>query len=223
MDAGASVWDKIQKHERWATVLFILEGLIIIGLIADVVYLNMYIFKNQAAKPSSQTAHPTQVTDISPTQITQLSPTPCDTCANATPTQVQTPSKQGGTTIIQNSVKDYYISLGSGTNQTSDWEDVPGAQAVVDFGQYGSIKNISFEASVYVENANEWVAVRLYNETDKHPVWNSDLMFNNGTAAYLTSQALAYDTGSKLYQVQMKTQLQYPATLAQSRLHILLK
>jgi hypothetical protein len=44
-----------------------------------------------------------------------------------------------------------------------------------------------------------------------------------GTSAYLISNPIAYDKGSKIYQVQMKTQLQYPANLTQARIHITLQ
>ena len=93
----------------------------------------------------------------------------------------------------------------------------------LDFGSYNRIKEVHFEASVYVPTANQSVSVRLYNVTDKHPVWYSEVTMAGGPSAYLTSPAVSYDTGTKLYQVQMKTQLQSTANLVQSKIHVTLQ
>jgi hypothetical protein len=196
-----------------------LEGILTVLLLGNIVYLNLYLFDNGLlAKPANNNTIQTPVVTSSPSPT--LLPTLCPSCLTTTVSPKVT--KQSAP-VIQNSVKDYYVSLGSGTSQASDWTDVPGVAAVIDFGQYPHIKEIHFEASVYVPTANEWVSIRLYNETDKHPVWNSQVTTNAAATAYLTSPALNYDTGSKLYQVQMETQLQAPATLVQSRIHIILQ
>ena len=128
--------------------------------------------------------------------------------------------KLSGTTTSTTSVKEYYVPLGTGNNATSDWTDVVGASATVDTAQYPQIKKVIFEATVAVPTGNEVAYVRLFNQTDKHPVWFSEMSMNTTGPTLLTSQAITLDKGSKLYQVQMKTQLQYPANLNQSRIHI---
>ncbi|MEK7092836.1 MAG: hypothetical protein AAB907_04390, partial [Patescibacteria group bacterium] len=64
--------------------------------------------------------------------------------------------------------------------------------------------------------------VRLFNATDKHPVWYSDLFLEGGATQLLISPAIQLDSGSKLYAVQMKTSLKFETNLLQSRLHIVL-
>jgi hypothetical protein len=120
-----------------------------------------------------------------------------------------------------NSIKEQFISFGTGSNQTSEWEDVPGLQASIDFGNYQNIKDIRFEVSVSIPTANQTASVRLFNVTDKHPVWNSEITTANNV--YAVSSPIIYDNGSKTYQVQMKTQLKYLANLTQARLHIVLQ
>jgi hypothetical protein len=216
-----SFFTKLQRHEKWTSIMISLEGILTLLLLANIIYLNLYLFHSKLFTPSSG-GKKIQSPIITATPPTETSPTPCAACSPITPSSPVTTPRQAPV-VIQNAVKDYYISLGSGTTQSNDWVDVPGIQAVIDFGQYPHIKEIHFEVSVYVPSANEWVSVRLYNETDKHPVWNSQVTTDATTTAYLTSPAISYDTGQKFYQVQMQTQLQVPATLVQSRLHIVLR
>ncbi len=117
---------------------------------------------------------------------------------------LQTTSTQQTT----NQAKQFFITFGSGTGSSEDWQDVSGLQVTIDSSQYGKIKAAYFETSVYVPGANQDVYVRLYNVTDKHPVWYSDLTFNNaGTAQTQTSQPIILADGNKAYTVQMKAQL----------------
>lgn len=139
----------------------------------------------------------------------------------ATASSVVSETTTGGVSKTSQ-IREFFIPIGSGTNSSSDWEDVAGLQVVVDTAQYGKIKNAYFEVSVNVPNGNEIVYVRLYNVTDKHPVWFSELTFvNANTAQQLTSDNITLDSGNKAYKVQMKTQLKIPASLNSSRIRIL--
>ncbi len=122
--------------------------------------------------------------------------------------------------VSTSAAKEYFVPLGTGTNATGDWTDVAGASAYVDTAQYPKIKNVVFEATVSVPTGNQTVYVRLFNATDKHPVWFSDVSMNTTGPLLLTSSPITLDKGNKLYQVQMKTQLKFTANLSQSRIHI---
>ncbi|MDE2026871.1 MAG: hypothetical protein KGJ07_10395, partial [Patescibacteria group bacterium] len=156
---------------------------------------------------------------ILPSTLPLVSPTALPTIA---PTSIPTtiPSQSSLPEVSNNAVKEYFIPMGGGSSQASDWTDVPGATAQVDFGSYNSIKEVHFEASVVIPTGNETASVRIFNVTDKHPVWYSEITLTNGQ--FISSNPVVYDTGSKLYQVQMKTSLQFLATLVQSRIHIIL-
>ncbi len=129
-------------------------------------------------------------------------------------------NKLSGTTTTASVAKEYYVPLGTGTNATSDWADVVGASATVDTAQYPRMKQVVFEATLAVPTGNQVAYVRLFNKTDGHPVWYSELSMNTSGPTLLTTQAITLDKGSKLYQVQMKTQLKHTANLNQARLHI---
>ncbi|HUD44303.1 MAG TPA: hypothetical protein VMR41_02040 [Patescibacteria group bacterium] len=228
---------RIENDEKKIiTVLFIL-GLFIIFLIADVIYLNFNVFKatkNQSQPLNSNsvfTTIPTLVVSSAPTVAALLSSTPpasssvIQSPTSVIVTQAVTPTIKVTPTIAPPaaSIKDYYIPMGTGSVQSGDWSDVPGAAATIDFGQYSNVKQILFEASIYIPSANETASVRLYNETDNHPVWYSNMTTSGSATNYLVSQPITYDSGAKLYQVQMLTQLQYTANLVQSRIHVILK
>jgi hypothetical protein len=141
--------------------------------------------------------------------------------ATLTPTPTKAEPVSSGSTS-SNSVKEYFIPFGSGSGNSTDWQDVAGLQANVDSSTYGTIKSVVFEASLHIPNGNEIAKIRLFNATDGHPVWNSELDFNGNTSSvFKTSKSIALDTGNKLYKVQMQTQLQYSAVIDQSRLHII--
>lgn len=121
---------------------------------------------------------------------------------------------------LSSSIKEFYISFGGGSNSTDDWADVAGLQVEVDSAKYGNIKSVVFEATVNIPTGNQITYVRLFNVTDKHPVWFSDLSVEGEGAKLLLSQPITLDSGNKLYQVQMKTSLKRLANLIQARLHI---
>ncbi|MBU1326527.1 hypothetical protein KKB64_03735 [Patescibacteria group bacterium] len=119
------------------------------------------------------------------------------------------------------SAKEFYISLGTGSNASSDWADVTGAKAYIDTTSYGKIKKVTFEASLQVPSGSQISYVRLFNATDKHAVWFSEISLAGSGPELLTSSPIALDPGNKLYQVQMKSQLAKSTSLLFARIHIL--
>jgi hypothetical protein len=202
---------RLVSDERSTKVRFTVVTIILILILFNISFLNYIYISDSKKQPNLLTETTTTSSTTKPSDNLFI---PTTTIA---PTQTQNIP-----TINTNkpTVKDYYIPLGSGTGQGTDWNDIPGAQATVDFAQYSPIKEIRLEVSVNIPTGNESVSVRLYNVTDKHPVWYSEVITNNATS-YLTSSPIIYDLGSKLYQVQMRTQLEYPANLTQARIHII--
>lgn len=121
---------------------------------------------------------------------------------------------------VSSGVKEFYVSFGSGSNTTDEWADVLGVEASIDSTKYGRIRSLSFEATIHIPTGNEIAYVRLYNVTDDHPVWFSEVSVEGGTAKLVTSPPITLDSGNKRYRVQMKTSLKYQANLTQARLRI---
>ena len=141
---------------------------------------------------------------------------------HSTASAKKTPASSAAKTTVDavSQTKEFFVPFGSGSNATSDWEDVPGLKAYIDSTKYSSIKTVVLEASVRIPTGNEKAYVRLFNETDKHPVWFSDVSLEGGTAQLLVSSPITLDSGNKLYKVQMKTSLKFNAILDQARIHI---
>lgn len=116
--------------------------------------------------------------------------------------------------------KENYVPLGSGTSTAREWTDVPGAQAYIDTASYGKIKTATFEATVQVPNGSQITWVRLFNATDKHPVWFSDITLDSSGPTLLTSAPITLDPGKKLYIVQLKSQLGSQTQILQARVKI---
>ncbi|HLD01734.1 MAG TPA: hypothetical protein VJC10_02550 [Patescibacteria group bacterium] len=118
------------------------------------------------------------------------------------------------------SAKEFFVSLGSGSTSSTDWTDITGVLATIDSSSYGKIKQAFFEPTIQNPNGNQKVWARLYNVTDKHPVWFSEVYSEGSATNLLTSPAITLTSGSKVYQVQMKTQLGATSNLTQSRIRI---
>lgn len=205
--------EELQEDEKHTKIAFLFTGIVILLLIINLIYLNVAIFSHQTISSVTSEPSPNPSASVSPTVL--LSPSP-----SASVQPITSPTMA----VVQNpSVTEYFIPFGSGTSQATDWTDVPGMQTTVDFGQYPNIKEVRFEASVYVPTANQSVLVRLFNVSDKHPVWYSEVSMIGNASTYLTSQPIIYNTGSKIYQVQVKTQLGALTNLVQAKLHVLLK
>ncbi len=216
-----------KRFISFKNIFFALLILIVINLLC----LDILIFKNRNIKtiekiiPTSSLTNDQNDSSCSLSCITKineevqkLNKQTIQKAVTLTPTETKKPS------VSSLSVKEYYIPFGSGSGNSADWQDVAGLQAYVDSVGYPNIKSVVFEASLHIPTGNETVTVRLYNATDGHPVWNSEVNFNgNASSVLLTSSSVSLDSGNKLYKVQMKTQLQFNAILDQSRLHITTK
>jgi len=200
---------QIEKDEKEIKIGFTLSALLIIILLANVVYLNLFIVKISSSKPSE----PIAVKAV-PTLTPSASPSPILVTVTSSP-----PNQNSPTSIKP---KDYFVNLGSGTNQSLDWADVPGTLNTFDIAQYENIKEVHLESNIDVPTANGTVSVRLFNKTGNYAVWNSERSVQAQTKGDLIiSQNIIYDTGPKLYQIQMKSQFGVPANLTQVRLHII--
>lgn len=185
--------------------------LVLINMIA----LDIFIAFNTHPTTAAKTSLPTQIPEMTPTssptitlsQKNILSPTP-------QPVNQSVPYASSG--------NEFFIPLGTGTSTAATWTNVPGVQAYIDSTQYPNIQTVTFEASVVLPASLQIVSVQLYNMTANHPVWFSQvtLQSSNGTGM-LISSPITLDPGNNLYQVQMQTQLQAPANLVQSRVHII--
>lgn len=198
--------------------------LVLIVILANLFLLDLYIFDNRfVASESTQTV-------TTPIPSTASFETVCTKdceqqlhalVASMTASVIQTQSSSKEVPYSTPGVREVYIPLGSGSVANDEWANVPGATAYVDTSNYATIKSVTLEVSVRIPASSQYVYVRLYNVTDKHPVWGSDMSTYEATKL-LVSPAITLDSGNKLYQLQMKTQLKEASGVVdQAKLHIL--
>ena len=200
---------EMEKEEKEIKIGFAVSGALTAIIIVNLIYLNIFIATHNTTPPKLAAA---TVSTPSPT------PSPISTASAV----IEPSAQQVVTAPPQNSARDYYINLGSGTNQSTDWTDVSGTLSTFDIAQYQNIKEVHLETTINVPTANGTISVRLFNKTDGTAVWNSDRTVNAQVSGdLLISQNIFYPYGPKLYSVQMKSQLGILANLAQARLHII--
>ncbi len=213
-----------RRLSSFKNILLVLLILIFINLL----YLDVLILKGESIKTISSptfTQSGQSESSCSSACVTKINEAvKAFSKPSVLPTVSPIPTKSQNSSVSSSSVKEYYVPFGSGSGNSADWQDVSGLQAYVNSTSYPNIKSVVFEASLHIPTGNETVNVRLYNATDNHPVWNSEVYFNGNTSSVLaTSSNVTLDSGNKLYKVQLKTQLQFQAILDQSRLHITTK
>lgn len=185
--------------------------LLLINMIALDIFIAYNTHPTTAAKTTlllqDDEAIPTPSPTASIFQANFISPTP-------QPNSISLPLTSTG--------NEFFIPLGTGTSTAATWTNVPGVQAYIDSTQYSNVKTVTFEASVVLPATPQIVSVQLYDVTNNHPVWFSQVtMQSSNTSQLLISNPITLSSGNNLYQVQMQTQLQAPANLVQSRVHII--
>jgi hypothetical protein len=117
-------------------------------------------------------------------------------------------------------VRELFVPLGNGTAYNTDWTDVPGVYASINRENYNRIKSVVFEVTLSIPASSQVVWIRLYNATDKHPVWYSEVTTSESGPKTLVSSPISLDSGLKEYQVQLKTQLGGIVNITNSRIRI---
>jgi len=193
-------------------------------VLLNLLFLDLLIFRNPKTEIIERTVSMPIISNVCPASCLSEISNATKSAALLSPTAKPTPTptvKLTSQTQTSSFVKEFFVPFGSGSNSSDDWQDIGGLKATLDPANYGSIKTVIFEATVRIPTGNETAYVRLYNATDKHPVWFSEVSLEGGTPQLLVSKPITLDSGNKTYQVQMKTSLKYPAFLDQSRLHII--
>lgn len=198
--------------------------ILLLGIFINLLFLDLIVLgsKNTNTNSSSLSSQITDSVNTCSNECKALIDESISNLNNISTTLTPTPVSSISTTqTTSTNVREYYVPFGSGSGSSSDWQDLPGLQASIDSKGYGNIKSVTFEVSLHIPTGNETASVRLYNATDKHPVWNSEITFDgNSTSVFKTSSPISLDNGNVFYKVQIKTQLQFPAILDQSRVHI---
>ncbi len=122
--------------------------------------------------------------------------------------------------VGKSSISEYSIFIGSGSVKTQEWSDVAGLIVEIDSTKYKSVKTVKFEASLRIPSGVGRVFARLYNKTDQHPVWFSEINSDSSASVFLQSEEITLDSGKKSYVVQMKSTIGAEALIDSARVKI---
>ncbi len=202
-------------------------GLAILAIaLVDLAYVNWWILKRDSTKNegNNQTRVLEVVTSPAPSP-TQPTPQP-ETTQTEPKTVVETKTvvEKQTQTIVQTAQKEIFIPIGTGSTKNNSYEDLAGLEVSIDTNKYPNIDSVTFEASIWVQDGNGKMFAQLYNMTDKHPVWNSEISTSSGSSVLAVSTKIALDSGNKTYRVQAKTNLtSYAAHVDNARIKITLR
>ena len=161
-----------------------------------------------------------KINKIASSSTTQAATTGTPIVLTPTAIPISTPTPLPPTPTRTDTVKEFFVPLGAGSGNSSDWSVISGAGAKIDPSDYGDIKTMTFEATLRIPTGNEIVWIRLYNANTYQMISGSEMTLSSGTPTLLISQPISLVSGNNLYQIQMKTQLQYPANIDMARLRI---
>lgn len=199
-------------------------GIAIIALaLADLLYINWWMIKNQRIDSGGQKQEESRaVTEATPAPSPSVSPSPEPTASPVVETK--TVVEKETQTIVQTAQKEIFIPIGSGSTKKSSYDDLAGLEVSIDSNKYANIESVVFEGSIWVQDGNGKVYAQLYNKTDGHPVWNSEISTSSATGVLTTSSKITLSSGNKTYKVQAKTNLtEFAAHVDSARIKITLK
>ena len=193
-------------------------------LTVNIVMLDLMIFFGRATRGPSEIAATTIRVTTTPTPVEGCSSS-CmakideltrrvDALPAVEPTQISQSALSA-----RGSTKEYYIPLGSGTTKSNVWQDIAGAEAIIDTANYPSIKSVVFEVFLNIPTANGSVYAKLFNVTDKHDVWFSEVI-SEGPVLTKKEATVTLDPGAKTYRVMGLSTLKYDANVENARLRI---
>ncbi|OGD83540.1 hypothetical protein A2165_04475 [Candidatus Curtissbacteria bacterium RBG_13_40_7] len=204
---------------------------ILVIAFADLAYVNWWIVKSQESGVKSENPEQERLASINLPSSPFPSPDneyPAPTSSPLPPEVKTVESKtiveKESQTIVQTAQKEIFIPIGSGSNKNNSYEDLAGLAVTIDTDKYSAIDSVEFEASIWVQDGNGKMFAQLYNSTDKHPVWNSEISTSSPTGFLTTSPKITLDKGSRTYKVQAKTNMtSYAAHVDNARIKITLK
>lgn len=197
-------------------VKFIKIFLIILFVILSVntFYLDWYLFFRE--KPVEKITKQPAISPKCPEQ--------CLSLINEATASLQIPSpqivKETKYETVLSGGKETIIPLGVGSTTSVNWIDLEGIEAYIDSSKYPNYKEAYFEVSLRIPSGNGKATAQLYNVSDKHPVWFSEVSLEGSTAKMLISPKINLDNGNKLYRVHLKSSMGALVNLDNARIRI---
>jgi len=204
-------------------ILKIISFIIVFILIINIFVLDWYLFYKE--KPAEKTISPLVTEKIeNQLSISPVCPTQCLSLINEATASFKIPTpqivKETKYETVQSGGKEVIIPLGVGSTTSVNYLDLEGIEAYIDSSKYPNYKEVYFEASLRIPSGNGKATAQLYNVSDKHPVWYSEVTLEGSTPKMIISPKINLDSGNKLYRVQLKSSMSAAVYLDNARIRI---
>jgi len=104
---------------------------------------------------------------------------------------------------IYDSVKEYFVPLGTGSTTKQEWADVPALQATVNGDRYGASASAYFEASM--RSVNGKAEARLLDKTTSEVIHQSNIAHEGTDYSWVVSKPFGLSPGGRTFMVQMRS------------------
>ena len=118
---------------------------------------------------------------------------------------------------VSSGPKTQYITLGGGDTSQTSWTDIPGAEVTFDVADFGQIKQIFFEVSLFSPSGK--VLARLWDKRAGTIVSGSEVSHIAGDAVVKSSPVTIPAAGRTII-LQLKSEVSQPVKANTSRLRV---
>ncbi|MBP6913223.1 MAG: hypothetical protein KBC00_01285 [Candidatus Levybacteria bacterium] len=220
-------------YTAWENLIYILVGI----LFLNVLILNYFTFFGKprqivqnitvggttTAGTNNTAQNGTQTTPFQQLGTTDVCPNTCLAAIKTATSSLKLTQNVTNTTTqqISSGSNEYFVPFGAATGASQgSFSTLSALQAYMNISNYSNVASVVLEVSI---TSNGIASVQLYDATDGNVIPNSQVTTQGGSPQLLISGPLSLPAGNKLYQIQIQTQLNSPATIDQARLHITLQ
>lgn len=199
----------------------LLKTLVWVTLTANIIFLDWTFFGKLGENTTVILPDQKNVDNQIAQAAVQISPTTV-----STPSSIPSPVVSSPFALpekyVSKQYRELYITIGSGSSKSPKWDAIEGVEVNIDTNKYPKILEAYFQVSLRIPTANGEVSSKLYNETEKHDVWFSEIT-NQGSEAKLKEAKINLSSGPNSYRVYLKSSLEAEALLDQARIKIIIE
>lgn len=218
--------------------LIVVVGVVLVFLTANTILIDYILFSGTftsrdvelvqpLALPDTETSVPPQASVTAKIQTSAEISNLLKTATESLTMRVDTLTGNSGqptTSVAQNqSVKEYYVPLGTGSTNSTTWIDLPGVEAYIAPSNYGTITEMYLEVAVRVPTGSGQVFARLKNVTDNNSLFESEVSYEGTAGKLISSGKIPVPTQTKLYRMQLRSSLGSEVVLDNARIKLFVK
>lgn len=199
----------------------LLKTLVWVTLTANIIFLDWTFFGKPGKNTTVILPDPKNVDNQITQTVVQINPT-MTSIPSSSPSPIVSLPVVPLEKYVSKQYRELYITIGSGSSKSHQWDALEGVEVNIDTNKYPKILEAYFQVSLRIPTANGEVFSKLYNETEKHDVWFSEIT-SQGSEAKLKEAKINLSSGPNSYRVYLKSSLEAEALLDQARIKIIIE